>query len=173
MLYAGVQLAWLIRSAGGIGSVPSFYGTIESSISFSASLGLIWLSTWAHERSIRPSSLTTAYLLAKLCFCPQWAPVSNYSEGSLFTFALPCSTLILLGLELHAKTPLLFEAYVYEPPEVTTSFFGNTLFWWINPILAQGYRRSLSEDDIPMLDQNISSMTLRESILKAWNQRGA
>ncbi|KAJ4394029.1 hypothetical protein N0V93_003246 [Gnomoniopsis smithogilvyi] len=170
VLYAGVQLALLVRSTND-DSGTSVYAIIEASLSLSASLGLIWLSTLVHKRSIRPSNLTVAYLLLKLCLWSQWAPMTNHARGGWFVFALPCSTLILLSLELRNKTPLLLEAFAHEPPEVTTGFFGNAFFWWINPILARGYSTTLGEDDIPMLDQNTSSKASSQAILQAWDQR--
>lgn len=171
MLYAAGQLALLISSARSSNGA-SFYDISEASLSLSASLGLIWLSTWAHNRSIRPSSLTAAYMLAKLIYYLLSAPVSNRFRSGTFAFAIPCSALFLLILEIQSKSQILVDSYVCEPPEATTSFFGNMLFWWINPILARGYSMVLVEDDIPILDQDTSSKSLRQAILQSWDQRG-
>lgn len=46
------------------------------------------------------------------------------------------------------------------------------LFLWINPILVRGYSMELGQDDMPGLDQGLSSHTLRQAILRAWDQRG-
>lgn len=171
MLYSSVQLALLIHSAG-ISSRTSFCIIIEASLNLLASVGLIWLSTWAHKRTVRPSSLITAYLLVNFCCAFQRVPKSDHFLNELLALALPCSAFILLNLEIQNKALILLEDYANEPPEVTTSFFGNVLFWWINPILAQGYSRSLGEDDIPLLDKSTSSKALREAVIRSWDQRG-
>lgn len=171
MLYAAVQLALLTHSARN-SSGASSHAILEASLSLCASLGLIWVSKWAHDRSVCPSSLTTVYLMVKLLCCSLWIPVSGQFRDGLSAYALPCSTLLLLVLESHDKTSILLPAYTIESPEAMISFLGNMLFWWINPILARGYSRLLSADDIPCLDQNTSSKALAHAILLIWDQRG-
>lgn len=65
VLYTLLQSTWLVCSlvTGGT-SVPLAVTAIVRSLSLVASLGLLWLSTWAHWRSPRPSDLAITYLLA-------------------------------------------------------------------------------------------------------------
>lgn len=151
---------------------PSTHDIIVSSLDLAASLGVAWLSSWAHRRSIRPSNLAVAYLLAKLVCYLVWIPVSHPLHDRTHVAARACSTLIVLVSESLGKRSALFKAYVGEPPEATSSFLGNVLFLWINPILARGYRKPLSEVEIPDLDYDASSKALRRAIVRAWDQRG-
>lgn len=82
-------------------------------------------------------------------------------------------TLVLLLLELQSKRPALLQAYAHQPPEAVTSFIGNWFFLWMNPVLRKGYTKLLAEDDIPNLDEELSSKGLRLAIRIAWDARGA
>lgn len=88
------------------------------------------------------------------------------------TAQLP-STLVLLLLELQNKRAALLQAYAHQPPEAITSFIGNWVFLWVNPVLRKGYTKMLAEDDIPDLDEKMSSKGLRLAIRTAWDARGA
>lgn len=151
---------------------PSSRAIIESALNLAASLGLVWLTFWVHEKSIRPSNLVIAYLLAKLVCYVLWIPISDRHQGFVLAAAQAFSTLIMLVLENQNKRSILLKAYANESPEATSSFLGNVLFLWINPILATGYGKFLGEDDIPVLDQHTSSKSLRQAMLRAWDQRG-
>lgn len=83
------------------------------------------------------------------------------------------STLLLLLLEMHSKGAVLLQAYAYQPPEATTSFLGNWVFLWINPVLRNGYTKILDGNEIPILEESMSSKSLRLKIRTAWNARGA
>lgn len=148
--------------------------SVESSLGLAASLGLLWLSSLAHRRSIRPSNLAIAYLLAKFICYLVWLPVASDPPRTRASVAAQsCSALLVLIAEGQDKRSTLFKAYAHEPPEATSSFLGNVLFLWINPILARGYAKPLGDDDIPVLDRSASSKSLRRAILRAWDQRGA
>lgn len=84
-----------------------------------------------------------------------------------------CSILPILFFELQGKRRILLAYYQFEPLEATTSFLGRVFFTWINPILFHGYKRILHEDDLPPLDRVLESSNLRQSVLRAWDQRGA
>ena len=44
--------------------------------------------------------------------------------------------------------------------------------WWMNTILARGYRNTLVNDELPEIDHALSSVVLRERILGVWSQSG-
>lgn len=83
-----------------------------------------------------------------------------------------CFALFLLWIECRSKDPILRVAYRMEPPEAATSFLGRVFFSWINPVLVEGYNKVLVEDDLPALDRELSSKSLRQGVLRAWDQRG-
>lgn len=150
--------------------------TMESALSLVASLGLLALSPLAHRRSLSPSNLITAYLLTKLLCYSLWFPQYESSLGwtsSMLASAQLLSTSVLLLLELQSKRGALLQAYAHQPPEAVTSFLGNWVFLWVNSVILKGYTRILSEDEIPLLDDYMSSKALRQAIRKAWDARGA
>lgn len=49
---------------------------------------------------------------------------------------------------------------------------GRTFFWWINPILREGYQSVLVAEDLPPADEKLSSENLRKKILVSWDDRG-
>lgn len=166
-LYAAVQLLVLVLLL--TQANPSSRHIVESALSLAASLGLLVLSPLAHRRLLSPSALITAYLLARLLCYSLWPTQHESSVAS----AQRLSTLVLLLLELQGKRGALLQPYARQPPEAVTSFLGNWLFVWVNPILWKGYAKILSGRDIPILDHHMSSKALRQAIRKAWDARGA
>lgn len=167
-LYAAVQLLVLVLLLTGHAN-PSSRHIAESALSLAASLGLLVLSPLAHRRLLSPSALITAYLLARLLCYSLWPTQHESSVAS----AQRLSTLVLLLLELQGKRGALLQPYARQPPEAVTSFLGNWLFVWVNPVLWKGYAKILSGPDIPVLDHHMSSKALRQAIRKAWDARGA
>lgn len=153
--------------------MPTTLIYVETASGLLGSLALLWLSNWAHWRSIKPSNLVVAYLLAKLACCVLSATVPHVPHDRSSETIQGCLIAVLVLLELCSKRALLLGPYQNEPPEATTSFLGRVFFTWINPILFSGYKTILRGDDLPSLDQNIDSKNLRQSILQAWDQRGA
>lgn len=152
-------------------SAPPPFTYIETASGFLGALVLLWVSSLAHWRSIEPSSLIVAYLLAKLA-CSVLATVPSVVHDRPLEIVRGCSIIPLLFFEMQGKRPLLLAAYQLEPPEVTTNFLGRVFFTWINPILYSGYKRILPGDDLPPLDRALESRNLRQAILRAWDQRG-
>lgn len=112
------------------------------------------------------------YLMAKVVCEILRIPVTGQARDLLYPGARALATMALLVSESLGKQANLLKAYANEPPEALTSLLGNTLFLWINPILAKGYSGELSQDDAPSLDQKLRSKALRQSILGHWEERG-
>lgn len=169
ILYSVCQLAPLLCNRES--EPPPSFTYIETASGFLGALALLWVSSLAHWRSIEPSSLIVAYLLAKLA-CSVLATVSGVVHDRPLEIVRGCSIIPLLFLEVQGKRPLLLAAYQLESPEVTANFLGRVFFTWINPILYSGYKRILHGDDLPPLDRALESRNLRQAILRAWDQRG-
>lgn len=153
-------------------SVPLSLTYVKTASGFLGALILLWVSPLAHWRSIQPSSLVVAYLSAKLACYAVLATAPGVPHDRPLEVTQGCSIIPLLLLELRGKRSILLSAYQSEPPEATVSFLGRVLFTWINPILFSGYSKVLRGDDLPELDHNLESNNLRQSILRAWDQRG-
>lgn len=150
---------------------------MESVLSLVAALGLLVLSPLAHKRTLRPSDLITAYLLVKLILgllCLQFQEEHDLrSPCGMLVIVQPLSTLALLLFELRSKRAVLLQPFANQPPEATTSFLGNWLFLWVNPILWKGYKNILSQDELPTLDEHMSSKSLRLLTREVWDARSA
>lgn len=77
-----------------------------------------------------------------------------------------------LIVESYGKQSVLYSQYRVLSEEETGGIIHNTLFWWINPLLARGSRINLHPDDLPNIPRAFSSDVLRQAVLRAWDQRG-
>lgn len=104
-----------------------------------ATLGLCILSYFEHTKSIRPSSITSAYLLLTLpCDVAQlrtkWLRGDNLAGNGVSSSILALKLLVLIS-EATQKTRILIASYVDPSPEATSGLYSRGLFWWLNPLL--------------------------------------
>ncbi|KAK3941519.1 P-loop containing nucleoside triphosphate hydrolase protein [Diplogelasinospora grovesii] len=138
-----------------------------------AALGLAWLSRQEHRRAIRPSSLILLYVLSLLLLdvVKLTAPSSLRMLGSHDPFPT-CVRLIseslVLWVECRSKDAVLVDQYQDGlSAEEKASVLGRAVFWWINPVLARGYKTVLTNNELPHTDSRLRSETLRVAILGA------
>ncbi|KAK8079416.1 ABC transporter [Apiospora hydei] len=130
-----------------------------------------------HRRSLEPSGLIASFLLALLAL--------DLGPLMLFRMPSPCAhqhkpliimrvtlELLLLVIESHNKVAYIRPEYQNVSPEITAGAVGRASFWWVNPILAQGYRSSLLVAGLPPLDSELQSNGLRRKAALAWDRRG-
>lgn len=175
-LYSLFQLVLLpsaVAFARSQGTEPPLLTYVEAAAGFLGGLALLWLSCLAHWRSIEPSRLVIAYLLAKFACYTVSATAPGVPHDDSLEFTQGCLIIPLLLLEIRGKRSILLAAYQSESPEATTSFLGRVLFTWVNPILYSGYTKILHEGDLPPLEQKLDSNVLIRAILQAWDQRGS
>lgn len=91
-----------------------------------------------------------------------------YLVPQIFAKALVLGTELLLD-----KQPDLLEPWQTLPPEQKSSIFGRSLMWWMNSILARGYRNTLTNEELPEIDHALSSRVLREQIIEVWSSDAA
>lgn len=56
-------------------------------------------------------------------------------------------------------------------PEEKCGILSRTFFFWINPILLQGYKGILADTDLPPLSQDLKPKATRQAVLRAWDRR--
>lgn len=56
--------------------------------------------------------------------------------------------------------------------EEAAGVFGKTFFFWVLPVLKEGYRATLSLHSLPEIHSSLRSEALRERILSTWTARG-
>ncbi|TEA20925.1 ABC transporter atnG [Colletotrichum sidae] len=85
--------------------------------------------------------------------------------------SVPALKLALLLAESQGKRSLLRSPYDQSAPEETAGVLSRIFFWWINAILAKGYRMILTGDALPPVDGKLSSGLRLQEALLAWDQR--
>lgn len=97
-------------------------------------------------------------------------PAEVADRPLLAAFSTSVLALWLLS-ECWGKRAIFRPAYQHLAPEETAGILDRIFFWWMNPLLRQGYKTLLNEDDLPKIDHKLSPKTTRENVLRAWDQR--
>ena len=58
-----------------------------------------------------------------------------------------------------------------QAPEELSGIFSSVFFTWINPILIQGYKNILADQNLPPLRQDLKPEVTRQAMIQAWYQR--
>ncbi|RDL30478.1 Uncharacterized protein BP5553_10356 [Venustampulla echinocandica] len=129
-----------------------------AALSVAVSLISVPLSHLEHKRSIRPSSILIVSLLFSTLFDiartrTLWNITGNATISIMFSITLGVKV-VLLSLEALGKRVLLKPLYKDAPSETTTGIIGQSMFWWLNPLLRRGYKVLISMDDLMTLDDD-------------------
>ncbi|KAI1382387.1 ABC transporter [Hypoxylon crocopeplum] len=152
-----------------------FLHVASRTLEFIATLILCVLSWLEHRRSIRPSDLIVLYLLGCLIrdgFEIPWV-VQRQRDWLMQD---PILARMILEVALFAtenlqKDRIQMSTHEDVSLEETSSILSRAFFWWINPILSEGYRNVLLNCDLPSIDTKLRSKPIRGAALYAWNQR--
>ncbi|TVY44829.1 ABC transporter, partial [Lachnellula subtilissima] len=171
LLLVGVQLGLLIAWA----PQPPTRATVPSSVlSLLAALAILFLSLLEHSRAVQPSFLVNVYLLVSLSFDAVQTRTLylRHEKGTilgLFTANIAIKATLLL-LESKNKRKCLNPPYNSYPPEAISGVFNRSFFWWLNPTLADGFRKLLTLDDLFKTDNNLLSRPLQERARHYWDK---
>ncbi|GKZ84302.1 hypothetical protein AnigIFM56816_009624 [Aspergillus niger] len=137
-------------------------------------LSIAILSTIEHDRSVRPSSLLSIYLLLSTLFDAVQVRTLFIRQYPSTLGALSAATvalkLLLLALETRNKRSYLRESLRAIPPESTSGVIARTVFWWLNRLFVNGFRKLLTLEDLFPTDKDLSSGGLRRKIGRAWKK---
>lgn len=138
-------------------------------IGFAVSPIFALVSHWEHTRSLRPSTVLNVYLLGTIPLDAARARTLSHMPGnaviaSIFIALVVCK-FVLLVLEATGKKSLLARSL---PPEQTAGIFDRSAFWWFNPLLLAGYKRSLTPGDLLAVDEDISLERSKKEIRQKW-----
>ncbi|KAL1961479.1 hypothetical protein VTN77DRAFT_1836 [Rasamsonia byssochlamydoides] len=145
-----------------------------AALSLTTALAIVILSAIEHNRSVRPSSLLSIYLLVSIFLDAVQARTlfirhRPFSIVVTFTAGIAAKVL-LLTLEFRNKRHYLRSFYRQYPPELTSGIFNRTVFWWLNSLLVGGFRKILSLEDFFSPDEALKSAPLKEKIQAAWER---
>lgn len=141
-----------------------------------AAFGLSFLSVLEQQQPPKPSGFAVLYLFASIV-CD--VLLLTMPSGILVVFralhpvlARCFIHLVLLVLECCDKRQSFSTSSNSQSPEELHSVFGRLLYTWINPILLQGFRNILIDQDLPALSRDMGPEFTRNSIIQTWSRRG-
>ncbi|KAH7420082.1 putative multidrug resistance protein, partial [Cadophora sp. MPI-SDFR-AT-0126] len=167
----GVQIGLLVLWTSNrvtLATLPS------SALSFAAAIAILLLSGLEDSRAVQPSFILSIYLLSTLLFDAVQVRTLYLRHDDpailgLFTASVAIKAVLLI-LESRSKRRYLRAPYNAYSPETTGGIFNRSFFWWINPILATGFRRLLTLDDLFQTDASLLSEPLRDRMQKSWDK---
>ncbi|KAL7760511.1 hypothetical protein ACKLNR_010601 [Fusarium oxysporum f. sp. zingiberi] len=169
--YVGLQIALLIQVGMGSFHVTRIF-IASSVVNLVAALAMVMISYTDHNRSPRPSILLNTYLFLTLLFdiaqsrtlflLSESTPEITYS--AVFTTSLAVK-IIILFLETKSKNKWITWDRDEHSPEETSSIFSLGVLSWLNSIFLQGYRSTLSMNDLYPLDVALHSKQLHDRFL--------
>ncbi|RHZ63440.1 uncharacterized protein CDV56_107137 [Aspergillus thermomutatus] len=133
---------------------------------------LALLSYYEHQRSLRPSTLLSIYLFFSVLFDAVqarslWLRNTNAPIAATFTAALAVK-LIITVLEGREKRASLQAQGTKLSPEITSSIYNRTVFWWLNRLFLAGYKSTLRLNDLYPLEPDMASAKLGAAIENVW-----
>lgn len=132
----------------------------SAALTSAAAIGSLVLSQYEHLHSPRPSSLLGVYFFFSLLLelariRTLWKVFPSLAITVVFSIS-EALKLIVLVLESVHKRSLLKLNYKDTPLETTGGIFSRCLFLWLDPLLLRGYRKELSIEDLPTIDEELS-----------------
>ncbi|GAM36282.1 vacuolar glutathione S-conjugate transporter [Talaromyces pinophilus] len=127
-------------------SIPS------AALSLIVAAQLVLLSWTEDTRSVRPSSLLSAYLLLSSLFDISQARTlwdrQDRNESVAITFTTSVGLkVIFLVLESTGKRQYLHEEYRSLPPESTSGILNRSFMWWVNRLFLSGFKPEMRGND--------------------------
>ncbi|KAF2450312.1 P-loop containing nucleoside triphosphate hydrolase protein [Karstenula rhodostoma CBS 690.94] len=145
-----------------IDSFKTKLSVASAALEFLSSMLIVALSRMEHSRAIRPSHLLQFFLLVLLLcdavrlrtlFLMDY-PTSLVTPASIHTFL---TGLLLLLESLDKRQLFSSDGDRKLPPEETIGLFGKRLFWHLNDLFKEGYRKVLKPTDLSTMDADLAS----------------
>ena len=130
------------------------------------------LSYTEHSKSLRPSALLGVYLFFSLLFDiarvrTLWLIGYDGDIRGVFTASLAVKVIILL-LEAKEKRRYFSSNDRQKGPEETSGIFSQSVFWWLNKLIRQGFSKVLLMDDLYPVDEEMLSEKLGTNFRQKW-----
>ncbi|KAK9770744.1 hypothetical protein SCAR479_12535 [Seiridium cardinale] len=166
--YVGLELSLLILVAVGSFHVTTMF-IVAAVLKLLSALFMITLSLVDHSKSPRPSVLLSSYLFLTLLLDAAQArtlflssnekPEMTYS--TLFSAAMALKAGILL-LEAQRKSRWISWDEKEHSPEETSGIFSLGVFFWLNKMFLEGYRKVLTIKDLYPLDASMNGKLIHD-----------
>lgn len=145
-----------------------------AALSFVVSLGVCLLSFLEHMRSVRPSLIIDIWLFLSILFdvvrartlwlLQESRPISILQTC---TIAVRCCMVVL---ESTGKRSILLAPYKDYPLESLSGTFCRSIFFWLNSLIAVGYSKILTLNDLATLDEELDAARLHAKFQVAWDK---
>ncbi|PYH48181.1 ABC transporter-like protein [Aspergillus saccharolyticus JOP 1030-1] len=171
VIFAALQITLLAEWASA--ATPHSRMTIPAaSLAVVDALIIMILSVFEYQRSFRPSTILSVYLLFSMMFDAVqlrtiWLLKSHSALSAIATASL-ATKLFLLVQEAQNKRKVLREPYRSLSPESVAGVLNRSCFLWLNPLLWQGFRALLSAQDVFRVDYDLSSALLKQRFIQNW-----
>lgn len=128
-----------------------------------------------HRRSVRPSTVISAYLAFTILLDlaqarTLWLTGLSIPIATVFTIRL-AGKLVLIALEVRSKRDVLKPEYQELPPEAIAGIISRSFQFWLNNLFATGFRTKLTVDHLSCLDPGLSGTHLSRKFKNAWMSR--
>lgn len=158
-----------------IGSNHSKFAIASSSLDLASAAVLPILAQMEHRRSVRPSTVISAYLAFTILLDlaqarTLWLVGLSTPIATTFTTRL-ASKLVLVALEAQSKGHVLKPEYQELPPEATAGIISKSLQFWLNSLFVTGFRAKLTVDHLSRLDPDLAGAHLSHKFKNAWMSR--
>jgi ATP-binding cassette, subfamily C (CFTR/MRP), member 1 len=149
------------------------YSVPSASVALVGAILLTALVVLEHNRSKRPSSIISVYLLAQIiadaCVL-RTLELRHYAPNLVKTsWASIFIQLALLALESSSKRSHLKTPAEYGVEEIA-GIIDRSVVWWLNKLFWQGNRQVLKQSDLFRLNSNLRSEYLRDRIVLHWDE---
>ncbi|KAH6659682.1 P-loop containing nucleoside triphosphate hydrolase protein [Truncatella angustata] len=143
-------------------------------LSFAAGIVGLALSYNEHSKSMKPSTTITTYMFISLILDvatlrTTWLITMPAAIRIVFTMEFVLKGLILV-LEAKEKREWLVDNQNRHSPEETSGIFNRGVFWWVNSLLASGFRQLLRPSDLFELQEDMLAAVLCERFWSSWDQ---
>ncbi|OIW22995.1 putative ABC transporter [Coniochaeta ligniaria NRRL 30616] len=173
VLLSILLLAFLVKLNDRSSRTDTF-DVVSLSASLVAAFGLSLLLC-LEGRSARPSDLAVLYLLASVgCDVALLTlPTREGVRAEVLSYVVVRLLLhsALLVLETAGNHSMEGYAGSRKSPEELNGVLSRAFFTWINPMLLKGYRKILTQEDLPPLRSDVRPGRTRNAMLRAWDQR--
>jgi ATP-binding cassette, subfamily C (CFTR/MRP), member 1 len=138
-----------------------------------ATLSAVILTFLNYQRSLRSSTVLTLYLSASAVLGVArtrtlWLIAASGRVPSVESAVLGLTAVALLLECIERKTYIMEESKSITS-EQKSGFWNRTCFLWLVATLRAGYSKIIALDDLPQLDTDLESHTLREELVSSWN----
>ncbi|KAK8066686.1 hypothetical protein PG997_013433 [Apiospora hydei] len=135
---------------------------------------LALLSSWEHNRTVRPSFLISTFLITTCILDAARARTQSLIPGDSPVAGLLIANvvvkLLLFMVETMDKTSVLLNEHSQLSAEMRSGVLSRALFLWLIPLLWRGFRSVIEPSKLPAIYEELSSEALTTRVETRWKR---